>query len=176
MSDAGAFEVAAPGPEAPEMEAIEEDETHPSGPGVAPEPYEVLEFVTVEIVLPSTHPVLRLREAAEPHRELRIPIGVPEGVAIAYAARGMPTPRPLTHELFVQVIESLGATIETVRITAVEGASYAAELVLSGPSGMRVLPCRPSDGVCLALRQRNAVPLTASGAVLDQAGYDSVPD
>lgn len=140
---------------------------------VAPPVFVPLDFVSVEMVLPSTNPVLILREQAAPQRELQIPIGVPEGVAIAYAARHLSTPRPLTHELFTDVLEAYNLTLETVRITAVERSSYEAELVLSGANGLRVIPCRVSDGVCLALRQRLAVPLTAAAEVLDQVAFDS---
>ena len=137
---------------------------------VAPETFVQLRFVEVVMVLPSTHPLLVLEEREEPFRQLRIPIGVAEGVAIAYAARRIVTPRPLTHALFTDVLESFGVALETVRITAVRGSRYEAELVCSGPVGTRVFDCRPSDGVALALAQRLEVPLTATPAVLDQAG------
>lgn len=134
-----------------------------------PRAYSPMEYVGVEVVLPSTNPVLILREEDAPHRELHIPIALADGVAIAFAARRVQTPKPLTHELMSNILEGYGLTLEQVRITAVEGASFSAELLLSGSLGHRVIDCRVTDGVCLALRQRLDVPVTAAEEVLFQA-------
>ncbi|HLI15369.1 MAG TPA: bifunctional nuclease family protein [Acidimicrobiales bacterium] len=135
-----------------------------------PAPYVPLRFLEVRLDLPSPHPLLVLEEADAPWRRLEVPIGMAEGVAIAYAARGLPTPRPLTHELFVQLLELAGMTVETVRVVAVRGRSYSAELVVSGPTGAHTVACRLSDGVALALRQRVPAPMTAAPSVLEAAG------
>jgi len=132
-----------------------------------------MEYVGVEVVLPSTNPVLVLREEDEPHRELHIPIALADGVAIAFAARHILTPKPLTHELMTNVLDGYGLTLEQVRITAVENSSYSAEMVLSGSLGSRVIECRVTDGLCLALRQRLDVPVTAAEEVLFQASIPS---
>ncbi|MGH9298194.1 MAG: bifunctional nuclease family protein, partial [Acidimicrobiales bacterium] len=122
---------------------------------------------------PSTHPVIVLQEADPPYRELRIPIGGAEGVAIAYAARQVPTPRPLTHQLISSILDSYGLDLDAVQITRVDGANFTAELVLSGPSGVRTVDCRPSDGIALALRRRISVPIMAAPSVLDIASIGS---
>jgi uncharacterized protein len=139
---------------------------------VAPEVYIPLRFVDVVMVLPSTHPMLILQEIDEPHRQLRIPVGANEGIALAYGARQLKTPRPLTHELFVEVLESFSISIDTVRITSVTGSAYEAQLHCSGPRGAKVIECRPSDAIALVLRQRLPAPISAAPAVLDQAGFD----
>ncbi len=129
-----------------------------------------MHFVDVVMVLPSTHPVVVLQEADFPYRELRIPVGGPEGIAIGYAGRQLPTPRPLTHELMTRLLESFGLTLDVVRITGMRGGMFTAEMTLSGPTGQRVLDCRPSDGIALALRQPIPVPIMADPDVLDRAG------
>jgi bifunctional DNase/RNase len=128
-----------------------------------------LSFASIEVELPDPNPVVVLQEADLPYRQLRITIGSTEGIAIAYAWREIPTPKPLTHELFADTMRSFGLTLEVVRITAVHGTSFSAELVLSGRPGQRTLPCRPSDGIALALRQYVAVPIMATAEVMDQA-------
>lgn len=135
-----------------------------------PAPMSQMHFVDVVMVLPSTHPVVVLQEADFPYRELRIPVGGPEGIAIGYAGRQLPTPRPLTHELMTRVLESFGLTLDVVRITGMRGGMFTAELTLSGPTGQRVIDCRPSDGIALALRQPIPVPIMADPDVLDRAG------
>ncbi|MDA8288069.1 MAG: bifunctional nuclease family protein, partial [Actinomycetota bacterium] len=137
-----------------------------------PAPYVLMRYVDVLMVLPSQNPVLILEEAALPGRELRIPIGLAEGVAISYAARKLETPKPLTHALMIDLLESFALTIDAVRITEVEGASYRAELVCSGPPGRCTLACRPSDAVALALRQRLVAPILAVPEVLEIAGIE----
>ncbi len=140
----------------------------------APDLWVLMRFIEVSLVLPATHPVLVLEEE-DGGRQLRIPIGTPEGVAIAYAARQLTTARPLTHELTIDILEAYNLTVETVRITAVRGSAYDAEIVLSGPSGMQTLACRPSDGVALALRQSLIAPIVAAPDVLDAAGVTQRP-
>lgn len=136
----------------------------------APERFVPVRFVDVVVPLPSTNPVVLLEEIDPPRRMLRIPIGLPEGVAIAYAARGIDTPKPLTHELTTTLLEAFGIVMEVVRITDVAGAAFSGEVVVSGPSGTQTLPCRPSDGIALALRQRLFVPVVAASRVLEVAG------
>jgi bifunctional DNase/RNase len=148
-------------------EALAEPE--PEEVAFSPTPYVPMEYVDVVMALPAANPTLVLREIAGLHRELHIPIALADGVAIAYAAEQIETPRPLTHELITNVLDAFGLTLETVRITQVVGTSFSAELVLTGQAGMRVLDCRVSDGVCLALRQRLPVPVTADSLVLFHA-------
>ncbi len=127
-------------------------------------------FVDISLVLPSTHPVVVLQEADWPYRELRIPVGGAEGVAIAYAARRVATPRPLTHEMVSRLLDAFDLTLDAVHITAVEGANFVAELQLSGRSGLRSVDCRPSDGIALALRRPIPVPIMVAPEVHERAG------
>ena len=135
-----------------------------------PEEMSQMVFVDVVLLLPATHPVVVLQEADAPFRELRIPVGGAEGIAISYAARGLATPRPLTHELFTRVLEEFGMTLDVVRITEVRGTAFTSEMVISGRLGMRLIDCRPSDAIALALRQRLPVPIMVDPAVLAIAG------
>lgn len=175
-----------PGPTGPDARRGGEDEAaraadRAAAASVADEPGALpglaavvpLAFVEVVMALPSTHPIVILRETDPPHRELRIPIGLPEGTAIAYAAQAVTTPRPMTHDLFLSALQRLGAHLEVVRITAVRGSTYLAELVCSTPSGQLVLECRPSDALALALRQRPRPAITAASEVLDEMGIGS---
>jgi len=136
-----------------------------------PEMSQVL-FVDVVLLLPATNPVVVLQESDPPYRELRIPVGGAEGIAIAYAARGITTPRPLTHELLTRILEEFGMTLDVVRITEVRGSAFSAEMVISGKLGARVIDCRPSDGIALALRQRLPPPIMVAPSVLTRAGTD----
>jgi uncharacterized protein len=137
-----------------------------------PEMLSQMLFVDVVLLLPATHPVVVLQEADPPYREVRIPVGGAEGIAIGYAARGLTTPRPLTHELMTNILEQFGLTLEMVRVTSVRGSAFKAEMVISGRSGSQVVDCRPSDAIALALRQKVPVPIMATPEVLVRAGTD----
>ncbi|MHB8329332.1 MAG: bifunctional nuclease family protein [Acidimicrobiales bacterium] len=128
----------------------------------------------VRLEMPGVHPEVLLHEKDAPWRELCIPVGFAEGTAIAYAWRGLATPRPLTHELFVDVLERHGVEIEAVRITGREGGLFLAELDTAGPKGRQVLSCRPSDALSLVLRRRLPTPILVADAVF--AAVEPVAD
>jgi bifunctional DNase/RNase len=152
-------------------ERLEDDPAAPQRPErAAPEPMSQMLFVDVSLVLPATHPVVVLQEMEWPYRELRIPVGGAEGVAIGYAARRVDTPRPLTHEMISRLLDSFELSLDQVRITSVSGSNFVAELVVSGGLGVRTIDCRPSDAIALALKRSIPVPIMASPAVLEAAG------
>ena len=132
--------------------------------------WRIVSVVDVRMELPAANPEVVLQESAAPWRELRIPVGMAEGSAIAYALRGTATARPLTHTLFAEVLERQGVTVEAARITGRQGRLFAAELETTGPRGPQVVQCRPSDAIALVLRQRLPTPLLAGDWVFDNAG------
>lgn len=133
----------------------------------------VMEVVGVTVELPATDPVLTLREIDPPGRLLRIPIGAAEGVAIAYAWRRLSTPRPLTHELFLEALSRFDLRIEVVEVTEVRGLSFSGRLHVVGPERTETLSCRPSDGIALALRQQPPAPILVEDAVVEAAGTEA---
>ncbi len=148
-------------------------------PGIDPESWCIVAVADVTMDLPRPNPEIVLHEAQHPWRELRIPVALTEGAAIAYALRGVDTPRPLTHDLFADVLGRHGVTVEAVRVTMRRGQVFFAELDTMGPKGRRVVPCRPSDAIALALRQRMAVPVLVAEWVFtggeEPPGLDAPP-
>lgn len=130
----------------------------------------VMEIVSVDIELPAQFPVVLLREAEPPYRDLAMPIGMAEGTALAYAWRKLATPRPLTHELFASVLQRLRVDLVAVRLVGRAAGTYLAELDLMGPGGRQVVPCRPSDGLILALRAPVPAPVLADPRLIDVEG------
>jgi bifunctional DNase/RNase len=122
----------------------------------------------VRVDLQSRTPVLVLQETGAMRRSIPIFIGEPEAVAIECAVRGVPAPRPLTHDLLKDVITELGATVSRVVITELRDATYYAEIHLDGDRGALVVSSRPSDAVALALRTDS--PLYVDDQLMDEEG------
>ena len=86
------------------------------------------------------------------NKVLPIWIGTIEAVSIAYAQEGFVHPRPQTHDLLLNIIDSLNAKILEVSITDIHDKTYFAEIKLSTHEGELTLSSRPSDAIALALR------------------------
>ena len=65
------------------------------------------------------------------------------------------SPRPMTHDLFISVLESLNASINKVLIDDLDGGVYYARLTLTKDSNQSEIDARPSDCLALALRLRH---------------------
>jgi hypothetical protein len=113
-------------------------------------------------------PIVMLREQDQPHRLLPIFIGGAEAAAIALAVSGQVPPRPLTHDLMADLIQSLDGHVDAVVVTEVKDGAFLATVSIHGPSGEQKLDTRPSDAIALALRL--GAPLFVNEAVLDEAG------
>lgn len=85
-----------------------------------------MEIIGVRVELPTNTPILLLRER-DGSRYLPIWIGTPEATAIALALEGVETARPLTHDLLRTVVEALGADVEQVNVTGLEGGTFFAD-------------------------------------------------
>ena len=128
-----------------------------------------MELVGVRRENPGDAFVVDLRETDSPRRMLTIFIGVGEWQAIRFALEGRATPRPLTHDLMQSVIESLGATLDTVVITDLRDEVYYAELRLSSDDSTITVEPRTSDALAMAARVDADVMVATS--VLEAAGY-----
>ncbi|MFT4946098.1 MAG: bifunctional DNase/RNase [Natronomonas sp.] len=107
-------------------------------------------------------------------REKLIPIFVSadQAQSMQLALDGEPFERPLTHDLFVEMVAEFGAAIDRVRIDDLaDGTFYAkidTEQYHGGERKQAVFDARPSDGIALALRVD--CPLIVSDEVIDEAG------
>jgi hypothetical protein len=75
--------------------------------------------------------------------------------------------RPLTHDLFYELLLELGMTVQRIMITELRDSTYFAELVLGQGERALILDSRPSDAIAMALRA--SAPIYVSRQVLDQA-------
>jgi bifunctional DNase/RNase len=129
-----------------------------------------MELVGVRVEVPDNTPVLVLREQEGRKRILPIMIGTPEASAIHFALEGVQPPRPMTHDLFIDVLGVLGATLERVLVTEIRDHTYYAELYLQTSNGRRTVSSRPSDALALAVRA--GADIYATEELLDAVGQD----
>jgi uncharacterized protein len=102
----------------------------------------------------------------EGERKLPIMIGSPEAAAIDRRLKGIPVPRPMTHDLLANVIESLGASLERIEITNLHAHTFHASLHLRSESGrLIVVDSRPSDAIALGIASN--VPIFVAESVLE---------
>ncbi len=103
---------------------------------------------------------------------LPICIGMAEATSIAKELQGIALPRPLTHDLFRDVMERLGATLLQIEVTALRENTYYAELVVRDAAARELrIDARPSDAIALAVR--TGAPIFVHEQVLRKALPDA---
>ena len=115
------------------------------------------------------HQVVVLKEKGG-ERIVPIAIGLFEVFAIHRTINNEPPPRPMTHELFGNVLDALGATIERVVVTELREVVYIGLLVLRMNGETYEIDSRPSDAIALAVQK--GAPIFVEDAVLTQASQD----
>lgn len=132
--------------------------------------FRVMAVEDVSLDLPAQFPSVSLVETEPPMRSLVFPVGLPEGTALAQALRRIPGRRPMTHELFMAVLQRAHIDVVSVRLTGREEGNLVAELDLMTPSGRELIDCRPSDGLVLALRMPVPAPILVDERLLEDGG------
>ncbi|MDD1759681.1 MAG: bifunctional nuclease family protein [Methanothrix sp.] len=133
---------------------------------VAPVPVRVKGVYIAESQGNSPAPVVLLED--EKARLVPIFVGLSEAISIYHALSGELSPRPMTHDLFISVLESLGASITNVLIDDLDGGIYYARLTIKGNSNQSEIDARPSD--CLALALRAKAPIEVQEKVVSETG------
>src|SRR3989338_3587278 len=91
-------------------------------------------------------------EDVEKTRLVPIWIGVNEGNAIALEMQGEKFPRPLTHDLIVNIFNTLSVKIEKIVVSDLKENSYYAVIYLQSDGKTIPIDARPSDSLALAVR------------------------
>lgn len=121
-----------------------------------------LEVVGVRVEMPSNQPIVLLKDKAG-ERYLPIWIGTAEATAIALAQQNVIPPRPLTHDLLVDLLKQLGGSATKVSIDSLSDGVFKASLHLEG----RSIECRPSDAIVIALKL--GIAIFCQESVIEQA-------
>ncbi len=95
--------------------------------------------------------VILLEEDGGP-RLLPIIVGFPEGNAIALKLGNVPLPRPMSHDLMVNLIKQLDAEVLKVVVSDLQDNTFFAYIHLKRNGQELKVDSRPSDAIALARR------------------------
>ncbi|HEY9616738.1 MAG TPA: bifunctional nuclease family protein [Microcoleaceae cyanobacterium] len=101
-------------------------------------------------------PIVLLRDFTE-RRALPIYIGQDQAKAIINAIENQAPPRPLTHDLLVNLLESWNLILERVVIHSLQDNTFYASLIVAQGETKREIDARPSDAIALALRTNSPI-------------------
>ena len=109
--------------------------------------------------------IIMLKEV-DGERKFPIVIGSSEAMAIDRRLKGIPTPRPLTHDLLANIIESMGGNIEKIEINNLENHTFFARIFIRQDGQVLEIDSRPSDAIALGIA--TMVPIFVAEHVLDE--------
>ena len=122
---------------------------------------------SIRVSLMNYQRVVILKEKVS-DRYLPIWIGPAEADAIAVKLQGVAVPRPLTHDLLNSVIDTLGASVNSIIVNDLKNDTFFAKVILDTDGKQLEVDSRPSDALALAVR--TGVPIYADESVLEKAG------
>jgi bifunctional DNase/RNase len=122
----------------------------------------------VRIEFPSQRPILLLKERAG-DRYLPIWVGTFEASAIALELSNIKTPRPMTHDLIVNILTGINIKIESIEICDIKDNTFYALLNIKQARNKLIkIDSRPSDAIAIAVREKCSIFSTLD--VLENAG------
>ena len=87
---------------------------------------------------------------------------------------GIVAPRPLTHDLIVELLRTTDAALDKVVVTEIRDHTFYAELHLRVRGTASTVSCRPSDAIALACRTGTTI--YAEESLLDEVGLVAADD
>jgi bifunctional DNase/RNase len=122
---------------------------------------------SIRVSLLNQQRIVILREVDQ-ERYLAIWVGVYEAEHLTIALQGTNVSRPLTYNLFSNVIDALNARIIQVEVVALREETFFGNIVVEANGQIINIDSRPSDAINLAARAK--VPILVSKEVMDAAG------
>ena len=134
-------------------------------------------MVNVEVIKISYYPPSKgyavLLQEIGGEKQLPIIVGSAEAQAIALALEGIEMPRPMTHDLINDIIDSFDSKIEKVIVSNLSRGTYFAKIVIKTSAiGEMRIDSRPSDAIAIALK--TMAPVYVKKSVLQGASLKNV--
>ena len=131
----------------------------------------LIDSIRVSLMSPQRVVILKQKDA---ERYLPIWVGPYEAESITVALQEVETARPMTHDLFKNVIKIFDASLVRVEIVALKGDIFYGNLVLTRDGQTFDVDSRPSDAIALAVRAH--APILVNQQVMDEAGISPERD
>jgi uncharacterized protein len=104
----------------------------------------------------SRSPIILLRDSTE-RRQLPIFIGQDQARAIISALENQAPPRPLTHDLFVSMMDEWHLELERIIIHSLQDNTFYAILQMRQGDSLKEIDARPSDAIAIAIRTKSPI-------------------
>ena len=123
----------------------------------------------VSFDLVGKQPIVLLK-TADGNRYLPIWIGHPEAAAILMKLQGATAPRPLTHDLLVNILNELDVEIARVTVTELRENTFHASITVVANGAEIEIDSRSSDAIAVAVRAQ--VPIFAADDVIEESAIE----
>jgi len=111
-----------------------------------------------------------LLKTADGNKFLPIWIGHPEAAAILMKLQGAATPRPMSHDLFTDILSQLEARVVKIAVTELRENTFYALITVAIDGAEIEIDSRPSDAIALAVRAE--APIFAAEAVIEESAIE----
>lgn len=102
-------------------------------------------------------------------RQFPILIGIFEATSIDRRVKDIQRPRPLTHDLLVGIVDTMGGELDSVVISELKDHTYYANLRIRYEGEIIEVDARPSDAIAVAVTCDPPLPIYVEEEVLDEA-------
>ncbi len=123
----------------------------------------------VSFDLVGKQPIVLLK-TADGNRYLPIWIGHPEAAAILMKLQGATAPRPLTHDLLVNILGELEVEVARVTVTELRENTFHASITVVHDGNEIEIDSRSSDAIAVAVRAQ--APIFAADAVIEESSIE----
>jgi len=111
--------------------------------------------------------VIYLREVGG-DRQFPILIGIFEATSIDRRVKSFRAPRPLTHDLIVNIVAALGGELDSVVINELREHTYFAKLRVRRDGELIEIDSRPSDAIAVAVTCDPRLPIYVAEEILEE--------
>ena len=123
----------------------------------------------VSFDLVGKQPIVLLK-TADGNRYLPIWIGHPEAAAILMKLQGASAPRPLTHDLLVNILGELDVEVVRVTVTELRENTFHASITVAQNGNEIEIDSRSSDAIAVAVRAH--APIFAADDVIEESAIE----
>ena len=105
--------------------------------------------------------ILLLESKDNSNLKFPIVIGYNEAQAITIEMEGIKPSRPLTHDLFINMLNGLSMTIDSITITKFIDGIFYAKITVNANNTFIDIDSRPSDAVAISLRSKAPIKINS---------------